>query len=575
MVKRSLALAGLIVLGLVPKLQAQVEPALKAKLISEMDYIGNLYERNYGPKVWKEKHIQWNLTQELDKAKTAINDAQTVRDYRKAVAGFFISMEDYHVSYGFYSTERSYLPLLLKTVQGKTIIVDIDRKQLSETSFPFQVGDEVVAMDNVSMAELKKELTQDMKTTAPLTDSALGDMMLTARSGRRNQAVPRNTVTLSLIKAGETQVRTHQISWAYKAEKLPGYTKLPTENPFSEKLNLGPFGIKKPAFDFSKAVMLSPLLKSIEQSPGLEESSYDIGSRKSFLPDLGTRIWETDSANTFDAYIYQNEKNQLIGVIRIPSYMPEVGGPKASAEFAEILKKMQKLTSGLIIDQVNNPGGSVFYLYSLVSMLTDQAFSTPKHRMALNPDQVKMCHQYYGEFEKIHNDDDAKKAFGESIDGYPTSYSIALAAKNYCDFIIEQFATGKKISDPFYIFGVDKINPSPVVQYLKPIVILVNELDFSGGDFFPATLQDNKRVTVVGTRTAGAGGYVEPYSISNLLGLEYFTLTGSLAERVDKNPIENLGVVPDVPLEFTIEDYRGDFKNYLTQVKKVLDEKIK
>jgi C-terminal processing protease CtpA/Prc len=570
-----MALIGLIVLSLTPTLQAQVEPALKAKLISEMNYIGNLYDRNYGPKVWKEKHIQWNLTQELDKAKTGINNAKTVKDYRKAVAGFFISMEDYHVSYGFYSTERAYLPLLLKTVQGKTIIVDIDRKQLSEASFPFQVGDEIIAMDNIAVADLKKELTQDMKTTAPQTDSSLGDMMLTARSGRRNQAVPRNTVTLSLIKAGETQVRTHQINWAYTEEKLPGYTKLPTENPFNEKLNLGAFGIKKPAFDFSKAVMLSPLFKSFEQSSGLKNSSYDIGSRKSFLPDLGTRIWETDATNTFDAYIYQNEKNQLIGVIRIPSYVPAVGGPKASTEFSEILKKMQNLTSGLIIDQVNNPGGSVFYLYSLVSMLTDQAFSTPKHRMALSPDQVKSCQQYYDEFEKIHNDEDAKNVLGESIDGYPTSYSVALAAKNYCDFIIEQFATGKKISDPFYIFGVDKINPSSVVQYLKPIVILVNELDFSGGDFFPATLQDNKRVTVVGTRTAGAGGYVEQYSISNLLGLEYFTLTGSLAERVDKNPIENLGVVPDVPLEFTIEDYRGGFKNYLTQVKKVLEEKIK
>jgi C-terminal processing protease CtpA/Prc len=573
MVKASYFIASLLSLTLTA--EAQIESALKTKLISEMDYIGNIYERGYGPKVWKEKHIQWNLSQELDKAKKGISDAQSVQEYRKAAAGFFISMEDYHVSYGFYSTERAFLPLLLKTVQGKTIIVDIDRKQLSETSFPYQVGDEITAMDAQSIVDLKKELTQDMKTTAPLTDSALGDLMLTARSARRNLVVPRNTVTLSLIRAGEAQVRSHQINWAYTPEKLPGYSKLPTENPFFEKLNLGPFGVKKPAFDFSKANMLTPILSSIVQSAGLQDSAFEIGAKKSFLPDLGSRIWETDASNTFDAYIYQNEKNQLIGVIRIPSYTPSAGGPKAAAEFGEILKKMQKLTSGLVIDQVNNPGGSVFYLYSLVSMLTDQAFSTPKHRMALNPDQVKGCHDYYGEFEKIHNDDEAKKAFGESIDGYPTSYSVALAAKNYCDFIIEQYALGKKISDPFYIFGVDKINPSPVVQYTKPIVILVNELDFSGGDFFPATLQDNKRVTIIGTRTAGAGGYVEAFNISNLLGLEYFTMTGSLAERVDKNPIENLGVVPDVPLDFTLEDFRGGFKAYLTQVKKVLDEKIK
>jgi C-terminal processing protease CtpA/Prc len=102
----------------------------------------------------------------------------------------------------------------------------------------------------------------------------------------------------------------------------------------------------------------------------------------------------------------------------------------------------------------------------------------------------------------------------------------------------------------------------------------VNELDFSGGDFFPATLQDNKRVTIIGTRTSGAGGYVEPTKFPNLFGLEMVTVTGSIAERIDKNPIENLGVTPDVQLPMTIEDYRNNFSHYLDEVKKILASKI-
>ncbi|HEY8270619.1 MAG TPA: protease-like activity factor CPAF, partial [Pseudobdellovibrionaceae bacterium] len=441
------------------------------------------------------------------------------------------------------------------------------------TSFPYKVGDEVLAMDEIPVNQLRSSLTKDMKSTAPLTDQALGDMFLTSRRGQRNQLVPRNTVTLTLLRAGESIPRTHQLNWEYTAEQIPGAETLPSQNQFNKQLSFHGH------FKLAQAQMLSPVADMFAQQDNFIDSPYGLGNKKPFLPDFGPRVWETDATNTFDAYIYQNETSQLIGVIRIASYSPNSEDPKgrekAVADFSEILKKMQKLTSGLVIDQTNNPGGSIFYLYSLVSMLTDQAFYTPKHRMSIDTMEVKPCVEFEKAFEKISNDEEARKLLGESDDGFPVNYEYAVAAKNYCQFMVTEFKQGKKITEPFYIFGVDKVNPSPVAQYLKPIVILVNELDFSGGDFFPATLQDNKRVTVVGTRTSGAGGYVKAINIPNLLGLERFTLTGSIAERIDKNPIENLGVTPDVPLEMTIEDYRDGFKHYISEVKKVLTEQIR
>jgi hypothetical protein len=554
-------------------LKAEIDSALKIKLISEMDYIGSIYEQYYAPKNWKEKQVSWNLAEELNLAKQGIQNSQNVNEYRQAAVRFFNSMQDYHVGYSFISTEKASLPIVLKTVQGKTIIVEINRSKLSPASFPFNVGDEVLAMDEVPVKEIRATLIKDMRTTAPLTDQALGDMLLTGRSGHKNYIVPKNTVTLTIVKSGESTARTHQLNWEYTAEQIPGLVKLPSDSPFSEKINI------RTGFNFAQVQMLSPIADDLAQQDNLVDSPYGLGSKKSFLPDLGPRIWETDAANTFDAYIYQNEKNQLIGVIRIASYVPNDDDPKgrekAVADFAEILKKMQSLTSGLVIDQVNNPGGSVFYLYSLVSMLTDQAFYTPKHRMGVDASDIKPCLEFEKVFDKITNDDEAKKIIGDTAEGYPVNYEFAVAARNYCQFMISEFKQGKKITEPFYIYGVDKVNPSSVVQYLKPIVILVNELDFSGGDFFPATLQDNKRVTIVGTRTSGAGGYVKAMTIPNLLGLESFRITGSIAERIDKNPIENLGVTPDVPLEMTVEDYRDGFKHYLSEVKKVLAEKIK
>jgi C-terminal processing protease CtpA/Prc len=138
--------------------------------------------------------------------------------------------------------------------------------------------------------------------------------------------------------------------------------------------------------------------------------------------------------------------------------------------------------------------------------------------------------------------------------------------KEFCHFLIHQWDNGNIFSDPTYLFGVDEIRPHPRYRYNKPIVLLINSLDFSGGDFFPAILQDNKRAVVLGTRTAGAGGYVLTTEYPNHSGIKHFIMTGSLAKRIDQKPIENLGVTPDIHYELTPDDVQGDYKEYVSAI---------
>ena len=146
---------------------------------------------------------------------------------------------------------------------------------------------------------------------------------------------------------------------------------------------------------------------------------------------------------------------------------------------------------------------------------------------------------------------------------------------DFSRFVINQWNSGKRLTDLTDLQGVGHIDPSAVVQYKKPIMVLVNELDFSGGDFFPAILQDNKRAVIFGTRTSGAGGVVKSISYPNQLGISGFSLTGSIAFRANGNPIENLGVTPDVKYARTAADIQNGFKGYAAAVNDAMAGRMK
>lgn len=545
---------------------AQLADAQKQKMIEEIGYIGSIYREHYAPKKWKESHLGWNLEAEVKEAQAKIQAATSMYESQLALVDFLNSTSDYHVFFSFYSTGRSVLPFQVKTVEGKTIIVFINREKLPETTFPFTVGDELVAMDGVAVSETLKGLERLVGPNVPETDLALADLYLTARIGNAGAVVPTGPVSLTILRTKETKPVTHQLVWDHTPEmiKYSNSQLMNLKNTDSESNSK-----KKIKLNIPK--MQSRNAKHFETA----DNNWGLGTRKSMLPDLGKRIWESEKENEFDAYIYKNEQGKLIGVVRIPSYSPENDDvEKAIKDFTLVMKKMNDLVDGLVIDQLNNPGGYVFYLYAMASHFTDTSISTPKHRMSISAYDVQDAVTTLKDLSAIKNNEQAIEKLGERVNGYPNSYQMVVNIREYCRFIIDQWNAGKKLTDAFYLWGVDRINAHPEVQFTKPVVLLVNELDFSGGDFFPSIMQDNKRVTVVGTRTAGAGGYVLQANFPNSFGLEMLSFTGSIAERVDLNPIENLGVTPDISLKLTVEDLREDFKNYLKTVRETIDSKL-
>jgi hypothetical protein len=193
-------------------------------------------------------------------------------------------------------------------------------------------------------------------------------------------------------------------------------------------------------------------------------------------------------------------------------------------------------------------------MYAILSSLTDRALILPQHQLALNEDDAA-----------IASDTVALAEAGEAVpsDERPSPELVA-----YSRFVLSEIEAGRwrgRLTNPVHLGGVTEILPAKN-HYTKKIVVLINALDFSAAEFLAAILQDNKKATLFGERTAGAGGCVRrltfPKTFPSPLAIYHITLTWTVAWRTNGQPIENIGVHPDVSYSITAEDIRSGYAGY-------------
>ena len=523
---------------------------LKQLMLSDLDSVRAMIAARYAPAGWKKDQYGWDLDAEIQKAKDQVNasDSFGVKDYQRTLKTLLNSMKDYHVSVSFHSTEVALLPFSVTEAGGRYFISAINRKAMPEALFPFQVGDELTAFDGRPVAEVVAELKKQAGVNnVPHTDVAMAVMMsLTTRGAMMGDAVPQGPVSISVWSAGAQEPAVYPMKWTY----LPEYI---APQPFVTKS----FGPRLP-MDWLGTMMLET-----PYAYGADRASYGMGNKDGFLPDFGERLWTAPAENSFRAYVYRSPASgRSIAYVRIPTYGVADPG-KFVKDFAALIPEFNLRADGLVIDQANNPGGIVLYLYSLASMLTDRPLTLPKHYISLTQSDVAEAVKFLKDTAGAKTDEDARALLGPNVAGYPVDFELL---KNWTAFYgetVKQWGAGRTITSPLAIFGIAEVKPA-AGRFAKPILILTNQLDFSGGDFFPAIMQDNKRAVVFGERTGGAGGVVKKYKReNNLLGVEAINLTATIAERPDGQPIENLGVTPDLPYAVTPADVQGGYAGYI------------
>jgi len=280
-----------------------------------------------------------------------------------------------------------------------------------------------------------------------------------------------------------------------------------------------------------------------------------IGRKKGFIPILGEVVWELPRTladrTPFSAYICEVASGYRLGYVRVPHYHFDEA---VADRFAGVIARFEENTTAMVFDQTDNPGGNMFAMYAIASALTDRPLPVPTHQLKLDERDLAMAEKTIALAEA-----------GESVpwDQRPSNELIS-----YARCLISEVNSGRGLrgilTNPVHLGGIMHITPGEPC-YTKAIYVVINELTFSAGEFLAAILQDSRRATLVGTRTAGAGGcarsFTHEFRRVPLAPLE-LTLTWTIARRSNGQYIENYGVHPDIECHVTAEDVRTGYASY-------------
>ncbi len=191
----------------------------------------------------------------------------------------------------------------------------------------------------------------------------------------------------------------------------------------------------------------------------------------------------------------------------------------------------------VIIDMIDNGGGSLVHGMRMLNMLRQKSLQYPQIQVRLNNNWV--------------NSFKSQAAFSES------DYQKAIASR-VVEQMTEDQEAGKILSRPISVTVMDPFflqNPNVGLPDDVKVTLLVNEMCVSMCDIFASVFQNNQMGIVIGQRTMGGGGNVAQHGLSPIskLGL---ALTESLILDKGKH-IEDEGVTPDILVDMVGDREKG------------------
>ena len=519
-----------------------------------------MFAKRYAFTEWKQTALNWdslNLTPWL----TRVSQSKSDLEFFEICAEYVAMNQDGHTAFILPSSFDAQLPFDVDLYEGKFVVDWIDRTQLRAGDYPFVVGDELVSIDGVSAAEQAAKLAVFVGDGNPRTVQRIAAQLLTYRP---QWLVPRaheegDTANV-VIRRQNGDVGSYVIPWTKEGTPytMAGPVPVPTSSPaggatssYAARRARSRGGVAGPettqARDATPPYMRHLMgfqnfrVAAPRFAVGVDTLTPVFSMPLDFVQRLGKGKYDSLFTGTYQS------GGKTIGFLRIPDF-EYVSSTTLSTE----IKFMQTNTDGLVIDIMRNPGGSGCTVEQVMSYLNPGGFYSLGNKIRVTWDMVM----------SMESDLDDAEYYGATDD------EIA-ALKQMLDQMKRAFAENRGFTTPQPLCGTSiSINPARdksgnEITYSKPILVLTDELSASAAEIFAAVMQDEKRATIYGSRTDGAGGavvefpvgvYMESYLdyAESILTRKYLIDSGGQYPQAAY--IENIGVRPDVTDDYMTMD---------------------
>jgi C-terminal processing protease CtpA/Prc len=526
-------------------LQSLVAQAVftQSEKLADFRQLVTTIEQSYGPLRWKQRSVGLDWATHVETYRDLVRRTSSDEEFYQVLTKFLAGLKDAHVSVNVPSTLSGNLGFLCDYLDGKVLIDAVNRRALPAEVFPFNRGDQLLAIGGRPVDALLNEISALSDTGYELSTKRLAAAFLTFRRQSRGMPVPRGITNVTILPKGAARPVTVAVAWAVSGQPILDVAE---HAPVILDTSL-----RSVSQEFKTAVERSGLFRlALTQDRRRELAQAgisDIGNPASMF-ELPSDAVPLPMIPFTAVRFTRNEKR--IGILRLPEY----GDENFAAMVAMALQMLEPEVDVLVIDQANNPGGYVSTVSLIMSFFVDQ--STKDAMFAVRPSR-----SWLNRFAELN-------ALIEQMLVADPNDLVANAFKPRFNYLEQLFRSSLEerrfLTEPFSLdmtgaLGV--INPHPTVRFTKPVLMLINEFDFSGGDVFPALMQDSGRAKLFGNRTTGAGGNVSEFGPLTVSGTK-FNLTESLIIRPNGGYIENLGVTPDVQYSITEKDFNDGYKDY-------------
>ncbi|MCS7023620.1 MAG: S41 family peptidase [Bryobacteraceae bacterium] len=520
--------------------------------IQDFQALASVYARYYAPHDWKVQGVKFNLF-DLAPWLEQVRAAQTDLDYLEVCARYVASLKDGHAAWRSGILFSADLGILTDIYDGRVLIDSINRARYPAQQYPFQIGDELLSIDGKPVDLILDELSALRSMGNPVTTRRYAAQVLTQRSATfYPRTVLLGDTAVVEIRRASGEIASYTLTWQKNGIPRRDISPVPpTKAPVASATQIDFAGFLR-QFHNRRAADDDPLLRRVyHPETGEWELVHKVlgwGARSpafSFPAQLAFQQRRGSGSDFFYSGTFQTE-GLRIGFLRIPSF-PSTNTAAILRELDTELAFFQQNTDGLVVDLMRNTGGGCLAL-DIARRLMPQRFTFGGEHLLANRENINR-------FWLLRNLALESRAEPWIITSYEFYLNMLLEAERDHRSLTGAIPT---CGAPTNLFDPATGPGGESLAYSKPVIFLADEFSVSFADYFLAAMQDNGRGPVVGARTAGWGGSVAvtsygPYSEASVS----YTITLDSREKPIVSPdlppaafIENIGVLPDIPLPF-------------------------